>query len=194
MWGGDDRFDRLGRERTDERGRDLEGEEAQGPAPASAGELGGAAGHQRSAAWQGPSERPQGAQLTGGNSGCFCTDIGTLRERKAWWGFTSERKTVTNKKGKYIAAQNVKEHALGFSVRLKISDHNNQRMYLRIHEKNELVRELASVMKRSLHYNLWEKNICPDKAFRVRRIINSKYDIFSGDGAQLLPEHNSDEI
>lgn len=72
---------------------------------------------------------------------------------------------------------------MGFSVRLKISDHNNQRMYLRIHEKNELVRELASVMKRSLNYNLWEKNICPDKAFRVRRIINSKYDIFSGDGA-----------
>lgn len=67
-------------------------------------------------------------------------------------------------------------------------------MYLRIREKNELVRKLASVMKRSLNSNLWEKNICPDKAFRRRRIINSKYDVFSGDGAQLLPEHNSDEI
>lgn len=44
MWGGGDRFARLGWERADERGRDLEGEEEQGPAPASAGELGVAAG------------------------------------------------------------------------------------------------------------------------------------------------------
>lgn len=64
----------------------------------------------------------------------------------------------------WISEQTFKYHSMKY---IKYSVTKNHRKYLNIHQKNELVRKLTGAIKRTVYYNLREKNM-PRQSLQMR--------------------------